>query len=192
MNYLRYGLNYSQCSGTLVIVNVNTNMFTRFSALYEEPALSCTRRRRHSLGNRLKNTSTCLFFSLLPIFPCVNCITTRPCSTLFTICYLFVTDIPIHERYLKNKTKLQTKYISSVIFRRFRKIAKPDYYLRHACLCVRTHGTTRLQLERFIWNFDIFRKSVEKIKVLLKSDKNNAYFTWRPMYMYDNISLNSS
>jgi hypothetical protein len=38
----------------------------------------------------------------------------------------------------------------------------------------------------------IFRKSVEKIQVSLKSDKNNGYFTWRPMYIYDYISLNSS
>ena len=37
-----------------------------------------------------------------------------------------------------------------------------------------------------------FRKQIEKIQVLLKSDKNNEYFTWKPMYIYDNISLNSS
>jgi len=33
---------------------------------------------------------------------------------------------------------------------------------------------------------------VEKIQVSLKSDRNNGYFTSRPMYIYDNISLNSS
>jgi hypothetical protein len=37
-----------------------------------------------------------------------------------------------------------------------------------------------------------FEKSVEKIQVALKSDKNNGRFTWRPMYIYDHISLNSS
>jgi len=36
----------------------------------------------------------------------------------------------------------------------------------------------------------IFRKSVEKIQVALHSDKNNRYFTWRPVYIYDNFSLN--
>jgi hypothetical protein len=41
-------------------------------------------------------------------------------------------------------------------------------------------------------HFWIFRKSVEKIQVSLKSDKNNGYFTWRPMCIYDNISLNYS
>ena len=38
----------------------------------------------------------------------------------------------------------------------------------------------------------VFRKAVQKIQVLLKSDKNNRYFTWRPMYIYDNIALISS
>jgi len=38
----------------------------------------------------------------------------------------------------------------------------------------------------------IFRKSVEKIQVSLKSGKNNWYFTWRPMYIFDHISLISS
>jgi hypothetical protein len=33
----------------------------------------------------------------------------------------------------------------------------------------------------------IVRKSVEKIQVSLKSDKNNWYFTWRRMYIFDNI-----
>jgi hypothetical protein len=32
-----------------------------------------------------------------------------------------------------------------------------------------------------IWYFSIFRKSVEKIQVSLKSDMNNGYFTWNPV-----------
>jgi hypothetical protein len=38
----------------------------------------------------------------------------------------------------------------------------------------------------------IFRKYVEKIKVSLKSDKNNGYHTWRPVYIFDHTSLSSS
>ena len=30
----------------------------------------------------------------------------------------------------------------------------------------------------------IFRKSVEKIQMSLKSDKNKRYFTWRPIYIF--------
>ena len=38
----------------------------------------------------------------------------------------------------------------------------------------------------------IFRKSVQKIQVPLKSDKNNGYFTRRQKYIFDHISFNSS
>jgi hypothetical protein len=34
-----------------------------------------------------------------------------------------------------------------------------------------------------IWYFNTFRISVEKIQILLKSDKNNGHFTWRPEYI---------
>ena len=38
--------------------------------------------------------------------------------------------------------------------------------------------------------FRLFRKSVEKIKISLKSDKNNGYFTQRRSDIFDDISLN--
>jgi len=34
-----------------------------------------------------------------------------------------------------------------------------------------------------IWNLRIFRESFVNIQVSLKSDKNNVYFTWRPIYI---------
>jgi len=40
-----------------------------------------------------------------------------------------------------------------------------------------------------IWYWTLF---VEKIKVSLKSGKNSVCFTWKPMYIYDIISLYSS
>jgi hypothetical protein len=43
-----------------------------------------------------------------------------------------------------------------------------------------------------IWYLDFFRKSVEKIQVSLKPDKNNGHFTWRRFHINDNMSLNSS
>ena len=42
-----------------------------------------------------------------------------------------------------------------------------------------------------IWCLSIYSKIIRKIKVLLKYDKNNGYFSWRPVHIYDNISLNS-
>jgi len=41
----------------------------------------------------------------------------------------------------------------------------------------------------YIWYLSIFRKSVEKIRVSLKPDKKNGYFTWEPIYIFDYISL---
>jgi hypothetical protein len=43
-----------------------------------------------------------------------------------------------------------------------------------------------------IWYLNIFRKSVGKIQVSLKSERNDGYFTWRPIYVFDHISLSSS
>jgi hypothetical protein len=51
---------------------------------------------------------------------------------------------------------------------------------------------TQLPPEGFSWYLIIFQKSLEIIQVSLKSDKNNGYFTRKPMYIYGNISLNSS
>ena len=54
------------------------------------------------------------------------------------------------------------------------------------------HGTPtgRIAVKFYILIF--FEKSVEKIQVALKSDKNNGYFTWPPTYIFYHISLNSS
>jgi len=37
----------------------------------------------------------------------------------------------------------------------------------------------------------IFRKFVEKIQYLLKSDRNNRYFTWKRMYIYVTLWISS-
>jgi uncharacterized membrane protein len=42
------------------------------------------------------------------------------------------------------------------------------------------------------WYLIIFRKSFQKIHVWLKSNKNNGYYTWRPVYIYNSISLIST
>ena len=68
------------------------------------------------------------------------------------------------------------------------------------CLClsvrppVRPHGTTRSLWTNIheILYLKIFWKSVERIRVSLKADKNNGYFAWRRMYIYDSMSMNSS
>ena len=65
------------------------------------------------------------------------------------------------------------------IFRRVCRIVRSDYWLCRVCPSVHPHGTTQLLLDIFSWNliFEYFTKPVEKIKVSLKSDKNNWFFT---------------
>jgi hypothetical protein len=43
-----------------------------------------------------------------------------------------------------------------------------------------------------IWYLSIFHNSVEKVQVPLIWDKNNWYFTWRPIYIFDRVSNHSS
>ena len=43
-----------------------------------------------------------------------------------------------------------------------------------------------------IWYLHVFRRQVEKIQFPLEYDKNIGYFTWRPIYIFDHLSLNSS
>ena len=81
---------------------------------------------------------------------------------------------------------------NSSIFSRVRKVVKSDDYFRDVCLSLYmeqlgSHGTYFNE----IWYLRGFRKSVERIQMPLKSDKNNGSFRGRTTYMYDNISLNS-
>jgi hypothetical protein len=43
-----------------------------------------------------------------------------------------------------------------------------------------------------VWYLSNFPKSIGIIQVSLESDKNNGYFTWRPIYIFYHISLISS
>jgi hypothetical protein len=45
---------------------------------------------------------------------------------------------------------------------------------------------------RHVYHLSAPGRNVEKIQVSFKSDKNNGYFTLRPVYIYNYISLNSS
>jgi hypothetical protein len=47
---------------------------------------------------------------------------------------------------------------------------------------VRPRRTTRLPMERFLWN--LIYEDFSKIQILLKSDRNKGYFTCRPIYIF--------
>jgi hypothetical protein len=84
--------------------------------------------------------------------------------------------------------KILMRIYEQTVFRRVRKIAKSDYHLRHFCPSVcPSLRNRRLPMDGFslIWYLNIFRKSVHKIQVSLKSDKHNGYITWTPIYAYE-------
>ena len=82
-------------------------------------------------------------------------------------------------------------YSFSGAFANLRKA--PLSFVMSVFLFVRPQGTTRLPLADFreIY-FNIFWKSVGKIQDSSTSDKNKGHFTWRPIYIFDHISLSSS
>jgi len=59
-------------------------------------------------------------------------------------------------------------------------------------LSVRPRGTTRLPLDGFFTKFyvgGLYDNLSRKIQAFLKSDKNNGYFTRRPLYICNDILL---
>jgi hypothetical protein len=86
-------------------------------------------------------------------------------------------------------------FLYSPLLVTFAKLRKPTVsFVMSICLSVRLS----VEIEQFglhwkdcnnIWYLNIFRKSVEKIQVLLKSNEINGYFSWKPMYVYDHITL---
>ena len=56
---------------------------------------------------------------------------------------------------------------------------------------LRPHRTTRLPIDRFSWNLilEYFSKICQgNWRFLIKSDKNNEYFTWIRIYVYNNLT----
>jgi hypothetical protein len=82
------------------------------------------------------------------------------------------------------------------IFGAFANLQKtPISFVVSVCPSVHLHGIIRLSMNEIFsetWYLSIFRKYTEKIQVLFKYDKNNGYFTWKSMYIYNGTSINSA
>ena len=80
------------------------------------------------------------------------------------------------------------------IFRRFLKTEEKTTTSFVVCPSVPVpkwnSASTRTIFRKLDISTVFFRRTLNKIKILLKSDKNNEYFSRTPMYIYDNISLN--
>jgi len=83
---------------------------------------------------------------------------------------------------LLTKTKDRTSYFLGTFTELWEVIIS-------SVMSVHPRGITRLPLDEFPWNLtpEYFPRSVEEIQVSLKSDSNNGYLTYRPIYIYDRI-----
>jgi hypothetical protein len=73
--------------------------------------------------------------------------------------------------------EMRGRRLTSVLFKRVRKIAKGDCELRHVSPFSRMNysaATVRFFIQ---FDFSVFLKNLSKNQVSLKSDKNNGYFT---------------
>jgi len=77
----------------------------------------------------------------------------------------------------------------------FAKLRKATISVVFICLSVRLSPRKNSAPNGHLMKFDIWvflGKSIRKIQLSLKYDKNNRHFTWRPVYIYDSPSLNYS
>jgi hypothetical protein len=95
----------------------------------------------------------------------------------------------VHE-VICGHTQLEPLTGLDFVFRRIRKFA--ERALRHVCLSVWNDSapTGRIFLKLYMWRF--LKNLFEEIQLSLKCDDNNGYVTWRPTYIFENISLISS
>jgi hypothetical protein len=63
-------------------------------------------------------------------------------------------------------------------------------FVLHFVYMEQLDSTGQIFMKLFSWIF--FWKFVQKIKVSVKYDRNNRHLTWRPVYIYNYISLISS
>ena len=112
---------------------------------------------------------------------------------------LFIILRSAHTVYLcvlcgsENKQRLfpYTALTDWVFYARTQNFGKQ--LLASLCLSIRVEQLGSLWTDfHEIWYLRFKKKSVEKIQVRIKSDKNNRYLTRRPMHIYDSTSLNSS
>ena len=101
-----------------------------------------------------------------------------------------------------NARKANSNIMTDMIFfsyNRVRKIAIICFKIHHISFsfCLLFHlsheqiGSHRTDFHE-IWYCCIRRKSVSKIKVILRHISNNRYFPWRPMCPFQHITLGSS
>ena len=75
------------------------------------------------------------------------------------------------------------------IFRCVHKIAKNYLVSSHLSFCLSVHVSIQVEQLSSYWTEC---RGIWYLRIFRKSDKNNGYFMWRPIYIFQIISLNSS
>ena len=113
----------------------------------------------------------------------------RNCSIYIDVTWYHLTEFNF-AAFLKSQSSLSPKESpwTARIFRSVRKIAKRDQQFGHVCpfACPSAWNNASRKWTDFheIRYLRIFRKSVEKIQVSVKSDKNKGCPIWRPIYFF--------
>ena len=99
--------------------------------------------------------------------------------------YHIIDNNQRQEVYIAGKDRMIA--IDSILFRRVRKIANTNCKFRNSVrlpVCIEQLGSHSTDFHE-IWYLSIYRKHLENIQGSLKSNKNNGYFIWTPMYIYE-------
>jgi hypothetical protein len=144
------------------------------------------------------STNTCINWCdcyRAPLIQRTECLHVNLPWTVYTVCHLFrrwnYCGLPIPFTSNCLEQSLCSNFLGA--FEKLRKATISCVMCMSVCLSARMQQLSSHWTDFYeTWNLSIFRKSVEKIQVSLKSDNNNGYFPRRPKYIYDNISLNSS
>jgi hypothetical protein len=110
--------------------------------------------------------------------------------------YQLDTTLTYQKSWISNNVNVRYSHSAQHITRLFPNLVRSQNCEKRlsasSCLSDSPHATTRFPLDGFPWNFtfEYFSKIRRENSSFIKTDKHNGYFTWRPMYIYDNISLN--
>ena len=158
-------LQYQYCNGNCNMIN---KLYSWTPTDFMPHVIRNVMSEQCTYGGNMQSATSC---SLLPWFLPVAVL--RPCILVLFLSFLLIFIVMLFIMCIRYVAKATVDFVVPV---------RPSVWNNLPL----TGG--------FSWNliFEIFPKFCRRVQVLLKSDKNNRYFTWRPVYIYDSISLNSS
>jgi hypothetical protein len=171
----------SDLSSTAFIINLSGKRF------------GVTRLQHWRANNRIENKSHTWVTRSSDLIQHYGVAVTFRTYILFTwYCYIWIFVPPRDVIHLDHFLSCTDMVTLGLFLGAFAKLPKENIsFVMSACPFVRMKqlGSHWVDIHE-IWYLSVFRKSVEKIQMSLKSDKNNSYFAWGCLFIY-NMSLNS-